>query len=347
MKKQVKKEIKKHGKKELFFAEEKNKRFDFKTAKKYGEKILTHNLGIQKKEKVLIICDETTSLIGKAFQNAGKNLAKKSELIQMHSLPFNGMEPKEEIAKEMLKYNVIIMPVKSSLTHTKARAAACKNGARIASMPRLNYEMIERDLPADYNKIRALTTKVVKALTEADLAEIKTETGTDIIIPLQGMNAGGTNCGFYLKPGSFGNIPQGEAYIVPEEGKTTGKFVVDVSMGSIGKVNTPIEITVKKGFAVKIDGGEEAEKLKKMIKPLGINARNIAEFAIGTNDRAKIIGVVLEDEKVLGTAHLAIGNSTSMKGGTIYSEIHLDGVFNKPTIWFDGELFMEKGKILI
>ncbi|MFH1664411.1 MAG: aminopeptidase, partial [archaeon] len=62
---------------------------------------------------------------------------------------------------------------------------------------------------------------------------------------------------------------------------------------------------------------------------------------------AKIIGVVLEDEKVLGTAHLAIGNNTSMTGGTTYSEIHLDGVFTKPTIWLDGKLFMEKGKILI
>jgi len=50
---------------------------------------------------------------------------------------------------------------------------------------------------------------------------------------------------------------------------------------------------------------------------------------------------------VLGTAHLAIGNNTSMPGGNTYSEIHLDGVFNKPTIWLDGKLLMEKGKILI
>ncbi|PIN98321.1 MAG: leucyl aminopeptidase [Candidatus Diapherotrites archaeon CG10_big_fil_rev_8_21_14_0_10_31_34] len=343
----IKKFIKKKGKKKLFFESQGNKNFDFNKTREYGEKILTENLGLNKKEKVLVICDETTFLIGKAFHFAGKKLAKKSKLIEIKSLPFNGMEPNEIIAKEMLKFEVILMPVKSSLSHTKTRMHASKQGARIASMPRLNYEMIERDLKADYNKIKELSLKVKELFSKADLAEIKTELGTDIKVPLKGMKAGGSKAGFYLKPGQWGNIPQGEIYIVPEEGKAEGKFVVDASMGTIGKIINPIEITVKKGFVSKIEGKEEAEKLRKLIKPLGKNARNIAEFAIGTNDTAKIIGVVLEDEKVLGTAHLAIGNNTSMQGGTTYSEIHLDGVFTKPTIWLDGKLFMEKGKILI
>ncbi len=342
-----KKEIRKLSKKELFFSNQHNKNFDFDKTKKYGEKILTENLGIQKKEKLLIICDETTSLIGKAFYSAGKKLCNKTDLTEMKSLPFNGMEPNEEITQKMLEFDVIIMPVNSSLSHTKARINASKNGARIASMPRLNYEMIERDLLADYTKIKDLTLKVEKALTKAELAEIKTEKGTDIKVYLKGMKAGGGKGGFYLEKGRWGNIPQGEAYIVPEEGKTTGKFVVDASMGTIGKISEPIEITVKKGFVTKIEGKEEAEKLRKLIRPLGKNAKNIAEFAIGTNNTAKIIGVVLEDEKVLGTAHLAIGNNTSMHGGTTYSELHVDGVFRNPTIWLDGKLFMEKGKLLI
>jgi len=342
-----KKEIRKKGKKEVFYSVQGNQNFDFEKTKEYGKKILTENLGLDKKEKVLVIADETTFLIGKAFFSIAQKLAKKTELIEMGCLPFNGMEPKESIAQKMLEYEVILMPVKSSLSHTKARMNASKNGSRIASMPRLNYEMIQRDLKADYNKIKELSIKVKSILNKTELAEVKTELGTAIKIPLKGMKAGGSKAGFYLNPGQWGNIPQGEVYIVPEEGKTEGKFVVDASMGTIGKVINPIEITVKKGFVSRIEGKEEADKLKKLIKPLGRNAKNIAEFAIGTNDTAKIIGVVLEDEKVLGTAHLAIGNNTSMTGGTTYSEIHLDGVFTKPTIWLDGKLFMEKGKILI
>ena len=58
-----------------------------------------------------------------------------------------------------------------------------------------------------------------------------------------------------------------------------------------------------------------AKKLKDMLDEVGKDARNIAEFGIGTNDSAKLSGVLLEDEKVMGTVHIALGNNISM-GGT-------------------------------
>ncbi len=39
------------------------------------------------------------------------------------------------------------------------------------------------------------------------------------------------------------------------------------------------------------------------------NADNIAEIGLGTNPVAKIIGNVLEDEKVHGTCHVALGDN--------------------------------------
>jgi len=46
---------------------------------------------------------------------------------------------------------------------------------------------------------------------------------------------------------------------------------------------------------------------------------------------------VLEDEKVAGTVHLALGNSASF-GGEVDVPIHLDGVITNPTVVVDGEL---------
>ena len=66
-------------------------------------------------------------------------------------------------------------------------------------------------------------------------------------------------------------------------------------LGLIGSVN--ITIKVKDGFATDITGGRPAKKLKDMLDAVGKCARNIAEFGIGTNDSAKLSGVLLKMKK--------------------------------------------------
>ena len=83
-----------------------------------------------------------------------------------------------------------------------------------------------------------------------------------------------------------------------------------------------------------------------MLDKVGKKARNIAEFGIGTNDSARLSGILLEDEKVMGTVHLALGNNVTM-GGSVNVPMHVDGVIKKPTVYLDGKLLMDKGKLLI
>ncbi len=109
-------------------------------------------------------------------------------------------------------------------------------------------------------------------------------------------------------------------------------------MAGLGLIkNANIRIEVNDGYAVKITGGSLAKKLNKQLDEVGKEARNIAEFGIGTNDSAKLSGVLLEDEKVMGTIHIALGNNLSM-GGKVDVPIHLDGVVKKPTVYMDGQL---------
>ncbi len=142
-------------------------------------------------------------------------------------------------------------------------------------------------------------------------------------------------------------MPTGETFLAPVEGTTNGVFVVDGSfagLGLIGEVH--IKVDVEKGFATKITGGKAAKKLIGMLDKVGRRARNIAEFGIGTNDSAKLSGILLEDEKVMGTVHLALGNNVTM-GGTFNVPIHVDGVIKKPTVYLDDKLLMNSGKLLI
>jgi leucyl aminopeptidase (aminopeptidase T) len=118
-------------------------------------------------------------------------------------------------------------------------------------------------------------------------------------------------------------------------------------MAGLGLIKgSKIRIEVKNGFAAGITGGAIAKKLVKMLDSVGKNARNIAEFGIGTNDSAKLSGILLEDEKVLGTVHIALGNNVSM-GGKVNVPIHLDGVIKEPTVYLDGKELMKSGKLLI
>jgi leucyl aminopeptidase (aminopeptidase T) len=56
---------------------------------------------------------------------------------------------------------------------------------------------------------------------------------------------------------------------------------------------------------------------------------------------------VLEDEKVLGTVHIAVGDNTSFIGGHTRSNIHLDGILLQPTVKIDKRLLMQNGKLLV
>lgn len=122
-------------------------------------------------------------------------------------------------------------------------------------------------------------------------------------------------------------------------------MVIDASVSGIGRLKDPLTIIIKNGFAIDFKG-KQARRLKNLIKNLGKSARNIAELGIGTNPKAKVVGVVLEDEKVMGTAHIALGDNISL-GGAVKAKCHLDAVFFKPTIYVDNKKMMKDGKLLV
>ncbi len=72
----------------------------------------------------------------------------------------------------------------------------------------------------------------------------------------------------------------------------------------------------------------------------------MAEFGIGTNDKAILSGRIIEDEKVLGTIHIAFGDNKSM-GGSVRVASHLDGLVREPTVWFDEMKIMDGEKFVI
>ena len=74
--------------------------------------------------------------------------------------------------------------------------------------------------------------------------------------------------------------------------------------------------------------------------------RNLAELGVGTNDRATLTGNVLEDEKILGTVHVAFGASAAI-GGTVTVPVHQDVVVLEPSLWIGTTQVLDAGRWLL
>lgn len=317
-----------------------------KKIEKAAETIIHECMNVCKKDSVLVITDKCLKEIGVILFRAALPFAKKTKVVEIPIVKRNGMEPPKDIAKEMLSYSVILIATSKSISHTKARRNANKAGARIASMPGITKDMMERCIVLDYEKLKKLTKKVSEKLDKANKARITTKKGTDITMSLKGRK-----CifayGVLDKKINFDNLPSGEAGLGPVEGSSNGVIICDASIGGIGKVDKPVKIIVKDGFAVKITGGKAAKKFYDVLKDVkDKNAFGAAELGIGTNWKARITGKVLEDEKVLGTCHIAFGNNKSY-GGKLDVPVHIDCVIKTPTIFLDNKKIMQNGKLLI
>jgi len=303
-------------------------------------------MGAKGNEKILVITDTDKYEIGhNIFMNA-LALGYETLLVEMKPGKVNGEEPPAEIAELMKKFDVVFCPTSKSLTHTNARREASGKGARIATFPGITNEVMIRGMNADYKKIAVLSIKLKNILEKGKHIRVTAPAGTDISFSIEGRKSYASK-GLFHSKGESGNLPTGETFLAPVEGTANGIFVTDGSFAGLGLIkNINISIKVKNGFATDITGGTPAKKLIKMLDGVGKDARNIAEFGIGTNDSAKLSGVLLEDEKVMGTIHIALGNNVSM-GGSINVPIHLDGVIKKPTVWMDGKMLMKNGKLLV
>ncbi|MGE5585131.1 MAG: aminopeptidase [Bacillota bacterium] len=302
-------------------------------------------MGVAPGESVLVVTDEKLREIGYALWDQARSLGAEAMLVEIIPRARNGEEPPAPIAVIMKAVDVVLAPTSRSLSHTAARREACAAGARVATLPGITPEAMVRTLSADYSRIAEVSRKVAGILTSGRTARVTSPSGTDITMSIEGRE-GHPDTGIYRLPGDFGNLPAGEAYIAPVEGSASGVIVVDGAMAGPGVLEDHIIMRVEDGYATEISGGRAARALEDAVARLGRPARNIAELGVGTNDRAVITGKVLEDEKVLGTVHIAIGNNVSF-GGTVDVPSHLDGIILKPTLVVDGVAVIENGVLRV
>lgn len=209
-------------------------------------------------------------------------------------------------------------------------------------------------IQCDYKKLADDSQLLINKLQKAYKIHITTKRGTNLEIQIPNHLEFDTDCVLIPpnvngNPGKFGNLPIGEVWVqrgkiiqvtnketkqkephhYPEKLIANGTLVCDVTVGGYdGRINPekPLIIKFKNGVLVDIQCKDpELNVIKKDIaaseQKYGLPTI-LEELGIGLNEKARITGNMLEDEKIKGTCHLAPGNIRS----------HVDMLINKPTI---------------
>ena len=299
-------------------------------------------LGVREGEGVLVVCNPATHSIGEALRAEAADAGGDAVLTVISERAAHGAEPPGTVAEAMAAADVILAPTVQSLSHTAARKRATEAGARVATLPGVTEEMLARVMSADMEGLRRRGHAVAEALEAASEAHLADSNGTDLTLELAGRKAI-PDAGELTEPGAFGNLPCGEGFISPAGGR--GTLMVDGSLAGIGLAAEPVELVVEGGHLTSARGGQGMAFMELLTK-YGDDATNVAELGIGTNEKAILTGEILEDEKILGSAHVAFGASAGI-GGTVQVPVHLDCIVINPTVELDGEAIVRDGGLLI
>jgi leucyl aminopeptidase (aminopeptidase T) len=296
---------------------------------------------VQEGEDVVVVVDRETRTIGEALRDESAAAGGDAVLIVMDERASHGTEPPPPVAAALEACDVFIAPTSRSLSHTSARKRATDAGARGATMPGVTEDMLGRVMAVDFDTMAARSKAVAAVLEAGTRAHVTCPRGTDLRLALDG-RAGISDDGELSARGAFGNLPCGEGFIAPAFGEGT---VVALSLAPLGISTEPATLTVAEGRIVAAEGGLGPQFIELLLAH-GELGTNLAELGVGTNDRARLTGNVLEDEKILGSVHVAFGASAGI-GGTVSVPIHLDVVVVDASLEVDGQRVLDHGRYVL
>lgn len=199
-------------------------------------------------------------------------------------------------------------------------AAAKEHGFRGATLHGLNEKILDTGLAVDYREVSRDAEALRRGLTGADSVELEFEVRGrryTLALELGGQEAQKSHGLCRGEEPDVANLPAGEVYFVPSGAE--GHFPMLYDDGTLGLM------TVAGGRIVKVellDG--DAETIEEHRRKLADDpiTGDIGELGFGTQD-LPFAGRDIQDEKVLGTVHVATGRSDHL-GGHLTPDLFAD-----------------------
>jgi len=306
-----------------------------------AETVVRSCLGVRDGEDVLVVCDATTLELAEALRAEAGAAGADAVLARMDERASHGAEPPPPLAAALAAADAYLAPTAKSLSHTRARKAATDAGARGATLPGVTVDMLARVMSVDFDAMAERSSAVAALLDGAEEARLSCPRGSDLRLDLS-HRRGVADDGHLRAPGSYGNLPGGDGDIAPLGGEGV---IVPSALPPDGIADEPPRLVVEDGALSAVEGSA-GERYLALLDPHGPAGRNLAELGVGTNERAGLTGAILEDEKALGTAHVAFGASAAI-GGTVSVPIHLDVVITDATLTVGDTQVLDAGRFAL
>ena len=307
-------------------------------------------------DKILILTDTCSALIAEAFKQASLKIGCAVETYEIDGNERPLIEIPEELEKMLAEKTIVLNIIKAYSEEIAFRIKWLfkveeNKTIKMGHMPGITVEMMLRSVNVDFFKMKITADKLISEFKDATHLHITTNEGTDILLGVKDRIFVGD---IGVSGGEMCNLPCGEIYCAPIETEADGIVVFNASIGDIGVLEHPLKVFVSKGKIIKFES-DDADLVKRITQLTDVDddAWVIGELGIGVNPGAQITGNMLEDEKSIGTAHIAFGNNADFPGGgKNNSKIHRDYLFYRPNIkaiFLNGteKLIMANGEVIL
>ena len=205
----------------------------------------------------------------------------------------------------------IILCISTYSATAPLTAFAKQFGFRGATLHGVNDIILRSGLAVDYNEVSKDAEKLRLALTRADHFEIDFQVENKIYtlkLDCDQQEAQKSHGICLVNEPDVANLPAGEVYFVPTGGE--GEFIMQYGDGTIGLQ------TVEKGKIINsslIRGNQSTiDEHNKKIESDPVTGE-LGELGFGTQE-LPVSGRDIQDEKILGTMHVATGRSDHLGG---------------------------------
>jgi aminopeptidase len=196
------------------------------------------------------------------------------------------------------------------------------------------------DPVAAWGGLRAFQARLIERLSAARQIRIEAE-GTDLTLDVRGRT--------WVNSDGRRNMPSGEVFTGPHETSATGRIRFDVPSSPAGVEVAGVELELRDGEVVAARADRGDTYLQSALAT-DAGARRFGELGIGTNlGITRPTGMILFDEKIGGTVHLALGRSYPETGGGNESALHWDLICDLRKggrITVDGEVLQQDGRFV-